>query len=65
VTEPADMLASAARATLEGAAEVTLSQSFDLDGMDPGSFRMTGTADFARGQVSAGRRRRGIRLRRR
>jgi hypothetical protein len=47
LTETADMLAGAARVTLEGAAEVTFSQSYDLDGIEPGTIRMAGTADFA------------------
>jgi hypothetical protein len=47
LTESAPILASAARVTLEGAAEVTLSQSYDLDEMEPGTFRMAGTAAFA------------------
>ena len=33
------MLAGAARVTLEGAAEVTFSQSYDLDGIEPGQAR--------------------------
>lgn len=47
MTESADILANAARATLAGAAEVTLSQSYDLEGVEPGTVRMAGRADFA------------------
>lgn len=46
MTESADMLAGAARVTLEGAAEVAFSQSYDIDGAE-GTIRMVGTADFA------------------
>jgi hypothetical protein len=47
MTESAQMLAGAARVTLEGAAEVALSQSYDIEGAQ-GSIHMVGTADFAR-----------------
>jgi hypothetical protein len=47
MTESAQMLACAARVTLEGAAEVALSQSYDIEGAQ-GSIHMLGTADFAR-----------------
>jgi hypothetical protein len=47
LTEIADMLADAARTTLGGAAEVTLSQRYDIEGVEPGAVRLVGTADFA------------------
>jgi hypothetical protein len=47
MTESAQTLAGAARVTLEGAAEVALSQSYDIEGAQ-GVLRMVGTADFAR-----------------
>jgi hypothetical protein len=47
MNQAVQMLACAARVTLEGAAEVTLSQSFDIEGAQ-GTIRMVGTADFAR-----------------
>jgi hypothetical protein len=47
MTESAQMLMGAARVTLEGAAEVTLSQSYDIEGAQ-GALRMVGTADFGR-----------------
>jgi hypothetical protein len=46
LTESVHMLEGAARVTLEGAAEVAFSQSYDIDGA-AGTIRMVGTADFA------------------
>jgi hypothetical protein len=47
LTDSTHKLSGAARVTLEGAAELTLSQSYDIDGAQ-GALRMVGTADFAR-----------------
>lgn len=48
MTESSVILTGAARATLEGAAEVSLSQSFEIEGAEPRSFSLSGVADLAR-----------------